>query len=118
MVTNRVNSPIYPDSICEVVKQKHQFTWYTKHKNWMPSDVSQWNMFIKTLYGNNKTELTSWRRSYAMAMDHFYNSKRDLTGGAMWYMTPEALYEWRGGKLFWNTQIYASVGNHIFFNRK
>ena len=118
VVTNRVNNPIFPDTICNVVRYPAQFTWYTKHKKDMPLDVSQWNNYILKLYGSNKTEMVSWRRSYAMALDHFYNSVHDLTDGAMWYMTPEALYEWRGGKLFWNTQIVALVGNHIFFNRK
>lgn len=73
---------------------------------------------MKAYYGDNKVEMAAWRRSYALAIEHFYYSKNDLTDGAMWYMTPEALYDWREGTLFWNTKIHASIGNHIFFNRK
>lgn len=40
---NRVASDKYPNSICKVVKQKHQFSWYWDKKSDYPKDTKAWD---------------------------------------------------------------------------
>ena len=39
---NRVESPRYPDSVCEVVKDRDQFSWYWDGKSDTPFNAGAW----------------------------------------------------------------------------
>ena len=39
---NRVHSPNYPNSVCEVVHQKKQFSWYWDGKSDVPQEEDAW----------------------------------------------------------------------------
>ena len=41
---NRVNSQSYPDTICEVVYQKSQFSWTRSKKDKTPHEIDQWKL--------------------------------------------------------------------------
>lgn len=40
---NRVHSPDYPDTVCEVVNQYKQFSWYWDGKSDVPREEDAWN---------------------------------------------------------------------------
>jgi len=42
-IMNRVKSPRYPDTVCEVVKQRHQFSYYWDGKPETIDDRRAWN---------------------------------------------------------------------------
>ena len=43
---NRVESPRYPDDVCEVVYQRHQFSWYWDGKPDKPLEPLAWERAI------------------------------------------------------------------------
>ena len=43
-VLNRVESPKYPNTICEVVKEKHQFTFYWDGKKEVIKNEEAWSI--------------------------------------------------------------------------
>ena len=42
VVMNRVNDEKYPDTICDVIKQHRQFSWYSDGKSDVPFDGPAW----------------------------------------------------------------------------
>ena len=42
VVMNRVSSPHYPDSVCDVVWERRQFSWTHDGKSDSPRNVSAW----------------------------------------------------------------------------
>ena len=57
VVMNRVENPGWPDSICEVVKQRMQFSWYWDGVHDRPNKKSkEWKMAVEiaseVMYGN------------------------------------------------------------------
>lgn len=54
---NRVNSPNFANSICEVVYQKHQFSWTKNHKRKIV-DNSAWKESLKLARHAIDTKLT------------------------------------------------------------
>ena len=67
---NRVSSSYYPDTICDVVYQKSQFSWVSK-RNKMPNEEEAWQKSIdiaKELLNDNNA-------SYPHLATHFVNLK-------------------------------------------
>lgn len=103
MVTlNRVASPDFPDTICEVVQQKTggvcQFSWYCE-----PSVLAR----RKTVMS---TSLYEDIRKIAIFTMMNYETIRDRTNGALYY---HANYVRPG----WKMTVTARIGNHIFYRR-
>lgn len=103
MVTlNRVSSPSFPDTICEVVQQKTggvcQFSWYC--------DQSFLNRRQKIL----GTPLYNQIREIAIYAMMNYETIDDDTKGALYY---HANYIKPG----WKLNVTARIGNHIFYKR-
>lgn len=92
---NRVNSPLYPNTIEKVVKQNRQFSWYQDGRSNIPYDVTAWNTakhIAEILLTNNNLKIkkklsgvchyhaTSVRPMWAKHMD-----KVDVIGNHIFY---------------------------------
>lgn len=102
---NRVKSKDYPNSICEVVKQYKQFSWYWDGKSDRP------------------TEQLAWHQSQSMAkylISHFNEFDgaiefMDVTNGSIWYYNPEIVIPyWHDDSMITTRRI----GNHLFLKRR
>jgi len=96
VVINRVESRRYPDTICKVIKQYKQFSWYWDGKSDKPDKKSK-----------------AWKDSYKVAeilIYNRYNDIHDFSEGASHYYNPNiASPNWQNsGKL---TTV---IGNHVF----
>jgi N-acetylmuramoyl-L-alanine amidase len=67
---NRVASSHYPDTICDVVYQKSQFSWVSK-RNKTPKEKEAWNQSVEIA----KDILDENVRSYPHLATHFVNLK-------------------------------------------
>jgi N-acetylmuramoyl-L-alanine amidase len=105
---NRVNSGQYPDTICNVVKQKTkricQFSWYCEEK---PKRLSS----TKDLTDNQKMV---YNEILQLALDVYvnYEHKDDPSNGALFYHADYVNPQWK------NMIHTATIGHHIFYNRK
>ena len=89
---NRVASPDYPDTVCGVVNQHKQFSWYWDGK----SDVPQHE--------------EAWQRAQMVAKGVLAGSGHSDLEGVMHY---HALYV----KPYWakEMQMVAQIGDHVFY---
>lgn len=110
VVMNRVESPDYPDDVCEVIYQgpsrpswkgtgemipvrhKCQFSWYCDGKSDNPKDLEAYE----------KARMISWG-VYSGTID-------DLVDGALWYHADYVTPGWAQSK-----RPTANYGNHIFY---
>ena len=72
---NRVNSGIFPNSVCSVVYQPYQFSWTLESK--------KKNNPIQKIY-KAKLEMKALKQSIEIAKRALSNDLPDLTKGAMW----------------------------------
>lgn len=92
VVINRTNSPLFPDSVCGVVHQKHQFSWVGRVK---PKPITHIHPRIKFI-------------AYETVVN---NSVKDITNGALFFKT-------RTTKSNWNLRVLKktrTIGNHDFY---
>jgi N-acetylmuramoyl-L-alanine amidase len=92
---NRVNSHRYPDTICEVVKQNAQFSWYNYKVSKYP------------------TESDAWKRACNIATQFLLKlpmSQTDLSEGALYYHTRNIQPSWVIHK-----ELIGRVGSHLFY---
>lgn len=89
---NRVNSPKFPNTICEVVKQKKQFSWYWDGKS------------------DNIYDFTGWVKAVKVANDVMYGNYKDPTNGALFYHANYVKPYWQ--KHFKQTK---KIYKHIFY---
>lgn len=86
---NRVNSNLFANTVCEVVYQKHQFSW-TKSKQLIIKDMEAWNeslhiareaittglphVKLPALYFHNKSVSPNWNKKLIATIEghHFY----------------------------------------------
>lgn len=100
---NRVSSDAYPNNICDVVKQKKQFSWYKGPEslriNW-----------------KRKAEVKAWKQAQEFATDFLakYEHGRinDPTRGAMFYHNADV-------RPYWIDIDYhtVTIGNHTFYRK-
>jgi N-acetylmuramoyl-L-alanine amidase len=97
VVLNRVDHPKYPDTICDVVYQRGQFSWVKKMKNHAPKENEMWELSLhmaeQLLQGN---------------IDLYDN-------GATHFLNPKV-----SGKLpSWTRKFdrVATIGNHVFYEQ-
>lgn len=91
---NRVRSENYPDSICEVVYQPHQFSW-TKRRNQTPHELESWFMAVEIA-------------------ESLINGSADyFDNGATHFINPEAL----GYTPRWARRLdkVGRIGSHVFY---
>ena len=106
VVMNRVKSPEYPNTICEVVKQSKiweghpiknqcQFSWFCDGKSDKPRDKKAWK----------------WSQQIARLV--VSGLLDDVTGGATHYHAHYVSPEWRTTKTF-----TIKIGSHLYYKKK
>jgi spore germination cell wall hydrolase CwlJ-like protein len=105
---NRVYSGFYPDSICEVVKQRTrhvcQFSWYCEERPRRLSYTKNLTTAQELLYNDI--------RDTAIYVYLNYERLDDPTNGALFYHADYVSPGWR------NMIHTATIGRHIFYIRK
>ena len=113
---NRVNSTYFPDTICDVVKQKTkvesignqrvvcQFSWWCEPT---PKYISTNNVLTET---NN----VKYNEIVKVAVNFYVNYERleDPTKGSLFYHADYVSPNWR------NVEKVTQIGRHIFYERK
>ena len=92
---NRVRSTNYPNTICGVVKQSKQFSWFKKGVSKFPTNKEEWD------------------RACSVAIKFLLEepiSKIDLSEGALYYHAVYVKPSWRLRKTY-----LGRVGNHLFY---
>ncbi|WJE87924.1 endolysin [Phage C48C1] len=104
VVLNRVESPIYPNNVCDVVYQgimwegfpvrdKCQFSWYCDGKS------------------DHPTETDSWYRAIGVAVNILHNDQfRGITESATHYHTEYVNPTWNK-----SMNYIGRIGNHLFY---
>ena len=95
VTTNRLKSTRYPNTICGVVKQYKQFSWYNPNKEKFPKDQDAWD------------------RACSIAIQFLLEkpvSKIDLSEGALYYHANYVSPSWRLVKTY-----IGKVGSHLFY---
>lgn len=94
----RTLSKRFPNTICKVVKQRNQFSWYWDGKSDHPLD--------EVLYADAQKvaamELTDYWRGF-----HF-------TGNALFYINPKTA-SFKGKEFFSKLTLVMRLGNHEFY---
>ena len=90
VVLNRVHSSRYPDTVCEVVKERKQFSFVT-HKGYAP--------------------IPSEKRAWQVAYDLAYNAlDTHKPSRVMYYHKTSISVKWAA-----NLQKHLVVGDHVFY---
>jgi spore germination cell wall hydrolase CwlJ-like protein len=98
---NRLSSPYFPDSICEVV---HDTRWdparrrYTAHFSWTGLDI------------DIEPSGLAWRKAMAIATAVYDDAYVPVVPEALFYHTTDIHPYWADSK-----QVIATIGNHIFY---
>ena len=92
VVMNRVKHKRFPSSICEVVYQKHQFSWVKKVK---PTSIKNADDTAKLI-------------AYEAIVN---NTLKDITGGALFFHANYSGFSWDKTKI----RLTKSIGRHIFY---
>ena len=122
VVMNRVDSSLYPNTVCEVVQQgptreswktrqyvdideedriyypvRHrcQFSWYCDGKDDAPYEEK------------------AWQQAKLVATGVYYERLLPLVGNALWYHADYVQPEWAESK-----REITQIGNHIFYERR
>ena len=99
VVMNRASHPLFPQGVCDVVREggerriyRCQFTWWCDRKSDRPADMR------------------AWRRCKNMARRIYWDDSPDPTGGALWYHADYVQPTWRT-----DLQPKVKIGRHIFY---
>jgi len=106
VVMNRVHSPLFPDTVCEVIYQaptykwkqdlpiKHrcQFSWYCDGKSDTPKDQRAWNKSI----------------AIAEEVYYSYGLSINIVDGAIFYHSIDVDPDW-------NREYVVQIEDHIFY---
>lgn len=92
VVSNRVNSDLFPNTFCDAIKQYRAFSWYFYLKDEVPKNVLHWERFVREEFSNNTVELKTLDLSMALARRHYTTDPKDTTGGAIYFMTLPAIF--------------------------
>lgn len=95
VVLRRVESDAFPDTVCGVVRQDKQFSWYRAGTHYSP----QGDAYQRALFVARKV-LTTWKITYF--------------DGAMYYMNPKKASN-RGKQFFTKLEPLGKIGNHHFY---
>ncbi len=96
VVLNRVADERFPDTVCDVVAQRHrgvcQFTWWCAAR------------------GARPRELDSWQTSMELAREVLSRRTADPTRGALFYHSARISRPWTVPR-----QRVGRIGNHVFY---
>jgi len=97
VVLNRVDSSRYPNTICSVIKERHQFSWYWDGKSDLPHTTSP-----------------AWIDSVNVAKGILFQKKfLGITEGATHYHANYVYPSWASF-----LDKVGRIGNHIFYEEK
>jgi len=100
---NRVKSKKYPNSVCEVVWQRRQFSWTHDGKSDRPRDRKAWQQ---------ATTLADFIYKKYYLFQAISNDAWDITRGALhYYSSYISEPHWAG-----SMSVSAKIGRHIFLN--
>ena len=91
---NRVNNKYYPDTVCEVVWQKKQFSWTNTHSKFHALKDSK-----------------SWVNALEIARRFIDGNDWSGVGNATHYHTVAVSPAWKDDE-----QLIGQVGNHLFYD--
>jgi spore germination cell wall hydrolase CwlJ-like protein len=92
---NRVSNSAFPDTICDVVYQRSQFSWTTHLRDKTPSETE------------------SWELAQELALDLLTDELELFDNGATHFLNPSKL-----GRLpRWAVEfeVVGRIGNHVFY---
>lgn len=97
-IINRTRSENFPSTICGVIKQKSQFSYYPSRK--------------ESLTVNNEKDLQSYSESAMLAVLVFTGKIKDNTRGALYYINPKT-----ATNVAWTYKLrkIKKIGNHQFY---
>lgn len=99
---NRVSSPKFPNTICEVVYQYKQFSWtLEKHKK---------QHKIKYLYSDDQQELANLKDIRELVDEIDAKRIPDISNGALYYHTPNVSPYWSS-----KMQVIKATKWHIYY---
>lgn len=93
VVLNRVASRRFPNTVCEVIKQRHQFSFYWDGKPEIPEDMKAYR----------KAEVLS------SVLLNIFSGVPDFSQGALHYAHKDVDKYWMDGLQ------YIKIGNHNFY---
>lgn len=93
----RVRDPRFPNTICGVVKQPNQFSWYWDGKSDVPRNINAYKNAEHVAF----KALGSW-------------SHIELVNDAVFYMNPDKASE-NGKRFFMKLTYVHTIGNHEFY---
>lgn len=99
---NRVESKQFPDTVCDVVKQPKQFSWYNGI------------MSLATIK-NSIIELRAWNKTKKLAakvINDFVAGRPDPTHGALFYHNKDVSPSWAAPE-----NVTAVIGDHTFYKQ-
>ena len=92
---NRVKSDRFPNTICAVVKQRKQFSWFKKGRSLFPKHADSWH------------SACSVATKFILKMPV---SKIDMSEGALYYHAIYVKPSWRLRKTF-----IGRIGEHLYY---
>jgi len=92
VVLNRKADPRFPDSICGVIYQPAQFSWF-------------WDGLSDT-----PTEVKPWDRANRIAVEVYSGQSLDPTGGALYYHSNKVRPYWAA-----EFNLTVVIGDHYFY---
>lgn len=94
---NRVKSKRFPNTVCDVVYQRNQFSWTIMEDKMTPL--------------NSNVELKLIHFAHLIAGEVLDGYSKDIVGGSLWYHRDDV-------KPYWAKEytVVAQVGRHIFYN--
>lgn len=99
VVMNRVGSPRFPNTVCEVVQQGAADRLYHCQFTWWCDGLS-----------NRPLEIDAWKSSMRLAFSVYVGKSKDPTGGALWYHADYVRPIWRT-----DLKRNCKIGTHIFY---
>ena len=103
VVMNRVESPIFPDTACDVVYQAEYLgEWPKRHR-------CQFSWFCDGL-ADIPRETKEWAEAVTVATWIYGIGLPDITEGALWYHSNDVSPKWA-------TTDYTQIGSHKFYTK-
>ena len=99
VVINRVRSEKYPDTVCSVIKQNNQFSWYNKN-------VSL-NNPPRIIYKNTQS-MQQWETSKDIARQQLIQKTNHVKGSLFFNTT-------RLGVRYKTNELPRKIGGHVFY---
>lgn len=91
VVMNRVRNSNFPSSVCGVVSEKKQFSWYRYVSKFIPSEPTLWGGAVEKAFEDDYLERLALKKAFVMARDHYVNDLSDTTQGAIYYRTIDSI---------------------------